>query len=667
MIDRQTIDRIFSVANIVEVISEFVTLKKAGANYKGLCPFHNERTPSFSVSPARNIFKCFSCGKAGSVVTFIMEHENMTYPEALRWLANKYGITIEEKDLSPEEKLEQSERESMFIVNEWANAYFQDTLYNTPEGQSIGLTYFRNREFRDDIIKKFQLGYCLEKGDDMSLQAINKGYNKKFLTAMGLSYEQQDDKLRDKYHGRVMFPVHTLSGKIVAFGGRIIKKNDNVGKYINSNESLIYNKSKELYGLYFAKQSIVKNDRCFLVEGYTDVISMHQAGIENVVASSGTSLTTGQIRLLRRFTNNITILYDGDSAGIKASLRGIDMLLSEGMNIKVLLLPDGDDPDSFARKNTAEDYITYIDNNQQDFIRFKCKLMMEDCKDDPIKKASLITNIVTSISVIPAAITRSIYVQECSRLLNIKETILTTEIAKQRKKYIEEQQKAKLNEQNATNNQPTINKEVTENPSSTTDSEQFTNNSISTTSTQRQRIEGLIIQSIIKYGNISLGKFETEDGDIKDINVIDYIKLEFSADDISFQTPNYQQIFEEACNINNNKEFKSDQYFLKHPNLAIANLTATMISSNQQLSEQFAKEKGITSTEKRLNIIIPQLIIELKLCIVTEQVNELYKKISDIEISNNPQKLQQLLKDYKTLKDIEHQLSTQAGSSPVNF
>ncbi len=439
MIDQPTIDRILDAAQIVDVVSDFVTLRKRGVNYVGLCPFHDDKTPSFYVSPAKGLCKCFACGKGGNVVHFIMEHEQMSYPEALKYLAKKYGIEVKERELSNEEKLVQSERESLFIVNQFARDYFQNILHNHVEGRSIGMAYFRNRGFRDDIIEKFQLGYCTESHNAMAEEALKKGYKKEFLVKTGLCYETDDHQLRDRFWGRVIFPVHTLSGKVVAFGGRVLAsatKGVKV-KYVNSPESAIYHKSNELYGIYFAKQAIVKQDRCFLVEGYTDVISMHQSGIENVVASSGTALTPGQIRLIHRFTNNMTVLYDGDAAGIKASIRGIDMLLEEGMNIKVCLLPDGDDPDSFARKHNSTEFQQFIQEHETDFIRFKTNLLLEDAGKDPIKRAELIGNLVQSISVIPEAIVRDVYIKECAQLLRVEDKLLVSEVAKRREMQAE--------------------------------------------------------------------------------------------------------------------------------------------------------------------------------------------------------------------------------------
>ena len=424
MIDQPTIDRITDAAQIQDVVGDYVTLRKRGVNLLGLCPFHNEKTPSFTVSPAKGIFKCFGCGKGGNSVHFIMEHEQISYYEALKYLARKYNIEVEERELSPEEMAVRNDRESMLLVNEFAQKHFTNTLLHHIDGKAIGLSYFRERGFRDDIITKFQLGYSLELRDAFTQAAMKAGYNKDYLIKTGLTIEGDNHYLGDRFRGRVMFPVHTLSGKVVAFGGRILKKDDKMAKYVNSPESEIYHKSNELYGIYFAKQAIVKQDRCFLVEGYTDVISMHQSGIENVVASSGTSLTPGQIRLIHRFTENVTVIYDGDAAGIKASIRGIDLLLEEGLNIKVLLLPDGDDPDSFARKHNASDFIEYVQQNSSDFIRFKTNLLLADAGNDPVKRAGLVLDIVRSISIIPNTAIRGEYVKECSTLLNVEEQML---------------------------------------------------------------------------------------------------------------------------------------------------------------------------------------------------------------------------------------------------
>ncbi|MBR1621058.1 MAG: DNA primase, partial [Prevotella sp.] len=448
MIDRQTIDKIMDAANIVDVVSDFVSLRKRGTSYKGLCPFHDDTTPSFSVSPAKGVYKCFACGKAGNVVNFIMEHEQMTYPDALRWLARKYNIEIEERELTDEERQQQGERESMLIVNEWAADYFHDVLINDVDGRAIGLQYFRQRGFRDDIIERFKLGFCLNRRDAMAQTALKKGYKTEFLVKTGLCYERDGRKetdedaddvdggksnkeIIDRFRGRVIFPWIGVGGKVIAFGGRLLDTRTKgvAQKYVNSPDSDIYHKDHELYGIFQAKRQIVKEDRVYMVEGYTDVISMHQCGIENVVANSGTALSVFQIKLLRRFTQNITLLYDGDEAGIHAAMRGTDMLLAEGMNVKVLLLPDNEDPDSFARKHRAEEFRKYIEENQTDFIEFKTRLMLKGVSD-PIKRSEAISSIVKSISVIKDPIIRATYIKDCSQRIGIAEQTLITQMNK---------------------------------------------------------------------------------------------------------------------------------------------------------------------------------------------------------------------------------------------
>lgn len=442
MIDQITINKIQDAAQIVDVVSDFITLRKRGVNYVGLCPFHDDRTPSFYVSPSKNICKCFACGEGGSPVHFIMKHEQLSYVDALKQLAKKYHIEVVEKELTNEEKEEQSIRDSLFIVNDFAVNYFEKNLHENTEGRSVGLSYFRERGFRDDIIKKFRLGYSLEEKDAFSREAQKSGFKENFLEKTGLSIINAQRGIIDRFRGRVMFPIHTLSGKVVAFGGRILKKAENTGKYINSPESEIYSKSNELYGIFFAKSAIVKADKCFLVEGYTDVISMHQAGIENVVASSGTALTHGQIRMIHRFSENITVLYDGDAAGIKAALRGIDLLLEDGMNVKVVLLPEGEDPDSFAKKQNAEDFTKYIAAHETDFIRFKTQLLLNESGDDPLKRAALIKDIVDSIAIIPNNINRAVYIQDCANILDVNETVLMREVNKIRIKNYDKKKDA---------------------------------------------------------------------------------------------------------------------------------------------------------------------------------------------------------------------------------
>ena len=449
MIDKLTVDKIYDAAQIVDVVSDFVTLKKRGVNYVGLCPFHEDSSPSFYVSPSKNICKCFACGEGGTSVQFIMKHEQASYHDALRYLAKKYGVEIKERELSDEEKRMQSDRESMMIVNGWAQKFFSSRLLEHAEGNTIGMPYFVERGFREDIVRKFQLGYSLGKRDDLYRNAMEHGFNEEYLLKTGLVYKRDDGSVVDRFYGRVLFPVHTLSGKVVAFGGRVLGKKDKVAKYVNSPDSEIYHKSNELYGIFFARQAIAKADKCYLVEGYTDVISMHQAGIENVVASSGTALTHGQIRLIHRFTKNITVLYDGDAAGIKAAIRGVDMLLEEGMNVKIVLLPEGEDPDSYARTHNSFDFALYMEQSEVDFIRFKAKLLLKDAGNDPIKRATLIRDIMESVAVIPDSIIRSVYIKECSHLLDEREQLLIDEVMKIRSRNKSSGQAQREREQRA--------------------------------------------------------------------------------------------------------------------------------------------------------------------------------------------------------------------------
>ena len=445
MIDPQTIERIYESAQITEVVQDFISLKRRGVNYLGLCPFHGEKTPSFTVSPVKGIYKCFGCGKGGNSVNFIMEHETLSYYEALKYLAKKYHIEVVEKQESPEEIAQKNERESLVVISEFAGKYFHDTLNNHSEGKAIGLSYFKERGIREDMIQRFQLGYSLEKRDAFTETAQKNGYKLEYLIKTGLTIERETHPF-DRFAGRVIFPIHSISGQVIGFGGRILKTDKNLAKYLNSPESEIYHKSRVLYGMFQAKKTIVQRDKCFLVEGYTDVISMHQAGIENVVASSGTSLTEDQIRLIKRFTNNLTILYDGDAAGIKAAIRGIDMVLEQGLNVKVLLLPDGEDPDSFSRNQSASEVMKFIEENEVDFVLFKTKLLMKEAKNDPIQRASLISDIVRSIAIIPDAITRSVYVKECGGLLLTEESVLFNEIIKIRRGKFEQKYQVKLPE-----------------------------------------------------------------------------------------------------------------------------------------------------------------------------------------------------------------------------
>jgi DNA primase len=642
MIDQATIDRITEIAQIQDVVGDFVTLRKRGVNLLGLCPFHNEKTPSFTVSPAKGIFKCFGCGKGGNSVHFIMEHEQISYYEALKYLARKYHIEIEERELSPEEMAVRNDRESMLLVNEFAQKHFTHTLLHHIDGKSIGLSYFHERGFRDDIINKFQLGYSLELRDAFTQAAIKAGYNKDYLIKTGLTIEGDNNYLSDRFRGRVMFPVHTLSGKVVAFGGRILKKDDKMAKYVNSPESEIYHKSNELYGIYFAKQAIVKQDRCFLVEGYTDVISMHQSGIENVVASSGTSLTPGQIRLIHRFTENVTVIYDGDAAGIKASIRGIDLLLEEGLNIKVLLLPDGDDPDSFARKHNASDFIEYVQQNSSDFIRFKTNLLLADAGNDPVKRAGLVLDIVRSIAIIPNNAIRGEYVKECSTLLNVEEQMLYYEI-----------NKLKNNEQekNAVRRQT----EATEVPL-TQEAENLVAKSDVGAKFEAQ--ERHILEALVKYGEATL--YHTENDNLP-VSVGTYILYELEQDKLYFRNPLHALMIEEYRNNAQKEGFVAEHFFLNHPHSGISILTADLITDKYTESKVHSKVKKVIPDSERLNEYVPRLVFEFKNSLVIDMIKQKLMELKAANDSKDTALYQQIMLDWDQLEDLKKQLSKKLG------
>lgn len=693
MIDQATIDKIMDAAQIVDVVSEFVTLRRRGVNYIGLCPFHNEKTPSFSVSPSKGVCKCFSCGKGGNVVHFIMEHEQLSYYEALKWLAKKYNIEIKERELTDEEKQAHSLRESLFVVNQFASEYFQDTLYNNIDGQRIGMTYLRGRGFRDDIIKKFQLGYSTDNRDALARAAIQKGYKEEFLVKTGLCYRKEDGTLRDRFWGRVIFPVHTISGKVVAFGGRVLSaatKNVQM-KYVNSPESEIYHKSKELYGIFFAKQAIVRQDRCFLVEGYTDVISMHQSGIENVVASSGTALTSDQIRLIHRFTNNITVLYDGDGAGIKASIRGIDMLLEEGMNVKVCLLPDGDDPDSFARKHNATDYQAYINDHEVDFIRFKTNLLMEEAGKDPIKRASLISSIVKSISVIPDAIVRSVYIRECSQLLQMEEKVLIEATAKlieqaRETKFKEQQRKKEREQRLAANPSTPASAPIPEVPASEmpvsdaaplpdnepmppAPAQEDTYNSYIPAEGNEQKVfyakEEDLVRMLIRYGEKVMCYIENENGEETPLTVIEYIAAGLKEDELQFHTPLHRLILQECEAHVHDPNFIAERHFIAHPDPAVSKLAADLASDRYQLSKYHSKGQKIVTDEERLYELIPRLLLDFKLSIVEEEMKHTLQALTDPAVANNPERCMEIMKHYKELHETQSLMAQRAGDRVV--
>lgn len=640
MIDKATIDRIMDAANIVDVVSEFVTLRRAGVNYKGLCPFHNEKTPSFVVSPAKGYCHCFSCGKGGNAVSFIMEHEQMSYPEALRWLAHKYNIEIKERELSDDEKREASERESLFILNEWALSYFRDNLLNNVEGRAIGMQYFRSRGFRDDTIEKFKLGYALQERDALAKAAIAKGFKEEFLISTGLCYKKENGQLQDRYAGRIIFPVLTVTGRIVAFGGRILNNDKKLAKYVNSPESLIYHKSNELYGIYQAKQAITKQDRCYLVEGYIDVTSMHQSGVENVVASSGTSLTTGQIRLIHRFTSNITVLYDGDAAGIHASIRGIDMLLSEGINVKVLLLPDGDDPDSFARKHTASEFQAYIEQHQTDFIQFKMDLLLNGVTD-PIKRTEAISSIVKSVSMVKDPLTRSTYITQCAHRFEVREITLIDTVNKFIRGELVEQEKEQRREEAKT---PATMPPLTP----------------ATPREQASKVEYMLIQMVVRHGADILYKgVETEDGGTVDLSVAQYINYDLSADGLEFSNPLYNKILQEAVEHCADEGFNTETYFTHHPDINISRMATDMVIDHFQLS----KSLQVKNDEDSLRNKVVHLILDFRMDYVEQHLKELQRDI--LLASGDSAKMMKLMAEYRDMQQIRNSIAKELGSDII--
>ena len=643
MIDRATIDKIMDATNIVDVVGEFVTLRKAGVNYKGLCPFHDDKTPSFMVSPSKQICKCFACGEGGTAINFLMKHEQISYPEALRWLAKKYNIEIEERELTDEEKKEQSDRESMFIVNEWALQYFQDILKNDPDGIAIGKQYFRSRGIRDDIVEKFSLGFALPKRDALALAAQKAGYKAEFLEKTGLCIKGEKG-LHDRYAGRVIFPWLNVSGRVVAFGGRLLDARTKgvQQKYVNSPDSEIYHKERELYGLYQAKKAIAKEDRVYMVEGYTDVLAMHQCGLENVVANSGTALSFHQIKLLRRFTQNITLLYDGDEAGIHAAMRGTDMLLSEGMNIKVLLLPDGDDPDSFARKHTAQEFRDYIEAHQTDFISFKTHLTV-DSVTDPVKRSEAIAGIVKSISVIPDQILRSTYLSELSQRMGIKEQTLLNSMNGMIRKDIEEKEKER--ERDAARKESS--------PQAAFDKE------FALTSADAQ-IEKLLVKSIVRDGEkVIYENVETEDGEKVNLTVAQYIAYDLGQDGLTFSDERYNQILQEAAAHSGEEGFKAEPYFMQHPDFAISSLAAELAIDRHQLGRGFQ----LKEREGGLRQHVLHLVLDLRLDIIEKKMKEIQLQLR--QVGGDMQRARQLLEQYKDTQELRDALAKQLGNDLV--
>ena len=623
--------------DIVDVVRDYVTLRKTGTYYKGLCPFHNEKTPSFTVSPSRQYCKCFSCGKGGNAVHFLMEIEHLSYPEAIKRLGKRYGIEVIEEAQSEEEREARNVREGLFVLNEWARDFFANYLRSSSDGVAVGMTYFRSRGFRDDIIKKFQLGFAPTERDALAKAALQKGYSKEALIKTGLCYASEDGKLIDRFHGRVIFPVHTVSGRVVAFGGRILSaKKGNMAKYVNSPESEIYSKSRELYGLFQSRSSIAREDCCYLVEGYTDVISMHQSGIENVVASSGTSLTTGQIHLLRRFTKNITVLYDGDSAGIKASLRGIDMLLEEGMNVKVLLLPDGEDPDSFARGRNAQQYRDYINAHQTDFIKFKTNLLLSECGDDPIKRAGLVTDIVRSISVIPSEIVRQMYARECAATMSVSEAVIVSEIAKMRRDG---------NAQSQAGTQQPPEAETADAPTAETPAPAERQEKLSSE-------ERALLALIVKYGERT---FEGSEGKC----LAAFVRDELETDGLGFASSIARAMLDEVTQHAAEPGWQSLPYFLKHPDEGISKLAGELSEEKYRLTER--QQSTFVDEGSRLGELSARLLLDFKHGYVREQMKLVMQKIRQLNPQTDADALRALMQQYIDLSNVERQLAPLIG------
>ncbi len=677
MIDRITTDKIKEAAQIVDVVSDFVTLKKSGANYKGLCPFHDDRTPSFMVSPAKNYCKCFACGKGGNPIGFIMEHEQLSYPDALRYLAKKYGIQVEEKELTAEERAAQTERESMFILNEWALKWFKDQMHNTQDGRAIGLAYFRERGFRDDIIEKFQLGFCPKGRDTMSRAALKEGYREQFLVGTGLSIKREDGTVVDRFWGRVMFPWYTVGGKVAGFGGRVLDAATKgvAVKYQNSPESSIYSKRRELYGLYQAKQAIVKMDQVYMVEGYTDVISMHQCGIENVVANSGTALTKEQIHLLHRFTNNITLLYDGDDAGIHAAQRGTDMLLAAGMNVKILLLPDGDDPDSFARKHNAEDFRRYVEQHQVDFLKFKTNLALAEAQNDPRKLSALVAEIVTSISFIPDEITRSLYIRETAQTMRMDEKMIVRAVQNQMSKNREEEYKRRNSTQNLPNEigpsplgvpseEPAQPIQPTEAIPTNGKGQQPVPASQSGQATHIQSkaahgTELLLAQLIVRYGEKIVCEAEDENGNNVPLSVAEFIFYSLAQDGLTFNHPTAQVILDKAMEHIHDEGFVAEKYFLGHHNPQLSQAAFQLCMDKEELSKYHTRGQQITTDADRLMELTTHVLADMKISIVRKEIERVMAEMKNP--ATPKEQGRELLVKYKELKDAEKRLAKECG------
>ena len=668
MIPRETIDRIFSAARIEDVVGDYVSLKKRGANLIGLCPFHDEKTGSFTVSPSKGIFKCFGCGKAGHSVGFIMEIEQCSYVDAIRQLAKKYHIEIEERELTSEEKQKQDDRESMFVVNEFANKWFHDQLWNTPEGTAVAMSYLRQRGLREDIIRKFQIGYSPEKAALWDV-AKKKGFQEKYLLndsqnapyiGTGVCGKSENGRLYDRFRGRVMFPFLSISGKVVGFSGRLMVKNDKVGKYVNSPTSLIYEKHNELFGLYQAKQAISKNNSCYLVEGQMDVIQLVQSGIENVVASGGTALTINQIRLIHRFTENIVLLYDGDKAGIKAALRGIDMMLEEGINVRVILLPEGEDPDSFAKSHNASDLKAFLESNQHDFIRFKTQLLMEDAQNDPTKRSEMILQIVRSIAVIPEVIKRQVYIKDTAILLSLPEDVLTRKVAELRKQAADERQKRKITSGQAN----TLSPDPTPDPQPTNPTPEPVAQPLS----HKERNILNLIQVLIRYGERVL--YQTED---QMITVGEYIITEINNDSIDIPNPLHKLVIDEYVANYQTPQFVASVFFQHHPNAAISQLAVDMIADKYQISRMYNKrsisENVVQEVQQDETSVLPELVqrllLELKYTVVDERIDSMQRLLKEAQERDDWQLITAILEQQPQLMDIRTQLCRALGNRVI--
>ena len=628
-------------SNIVEVISDFVSLRKTGTSYKGLCPVHDDRTPSFSVSPVKGVYKCFSCGAAGNVVKFIMEHEQLTYPEALKWLANKYHIEVHERELTSEEKQQENERESMFLVNEWAAKYFNDILHNDVDGMAIGMQYFRSRGFRDDIIHKFQLGFCLSGRHAFADAALKAGFQKEFLVKTGLCFERENGELVDRFNGRVMFPWLSVSGKVTAFGGRLLdSRTKGVSqKYVNSPDSVVYHKERELYGIYQAKKAIAKHDLVYMVEGYTDVVSMHQCGIENVVANSGTALSVHQIRLLHRFTSNIVLLYDGDEAGQHAALRGTDMLLAEAMNVKVLLLPDGKDPDEFARSYSAKDFRKYIEDNQTDFIVFKINVLLKGVTD-PIKRSEAVGSIVQSISVIKDPILRDTYIRECANRTGVSERTLMEQM--NRNIYSNREQQTREQQQHRA--------AVIE--------EQREEAQAMTSNQSASKVEQMLIQAVVRDGEKIIFRNVKDDnsGKIVNVTVAQYIACDLGNDNLSFSNELYTRILHEAVEHSGEENFKAEEYFTQHPDINIASVAVRLSVDRFQLAESLQ----VKETEQTLCDRVLHLVADLRLEYVSSRLKELNTQLKQVK---DPKEMQEIIEEIMKIQSLRSSLAKKTGSN----